>query len=138
MRPIAHTARLLLALLLFTTATAKALDLRGMAMVVDTYRLVPAVLTLPAAIAVTLSEAMIGGLLLVPQCRVPGSLASAAMHLVYFLWSAVALARGLTITNCGCFGVFWPRPLSVMTLIEDAVLVALSLWLARHYRGVRG
>jgi hypothetical protein len=136
-RAVAHGVRLMLVLLLFTTAATKALDLSGMAAIVDDYRLLPATLTRPAAVAVTLSEATIGVLLVAPRSQVLGSLASATMHLVYFAWSALALARGLSIANCGCFGTFWPRPLSGMTLIEDVVLVVLSLWLALHFRAAR-
>jgi len=29
--------------------------------------------------------------------------------------------------NCGCFGVFWARPLSGATLIEDLVMAGLSI-----------
>jgi hypothetical protein len=130
--------RAFLVVLLLTTAAAKTLDLPGMATIVDSYRVIPTALTLPAATALALTEVVVGGLLLVPRCRVTGSLASAAMHLTYFVWSAVTLARGLSIANCGCFGTFWARPLSVVTLVEDTVLIVLSLWLARHYRGARG
>ena len=137
MSAIAHGVRLVLALLLFTTAATKALDMSGMAAIVDDYRLVPAALTRPAAMAVTLCEATVGVLLLMPRSQVLGSLASAMMHLVYFAWSALALARGLSIANCGCFGTVWPKPLSGMTLVEDVVLIALSLWLALHYRAAR-
>jgi len=124
-------------MLLLATAAAKALDLPGMATIVDDYRLVPAALARPAAVAVTLCEATVGVLLLGRHSRVLGSLASAMMHLVYFGWSGLALARGLSIANCGCFGTVWPRPLSEITLIEDVVLIALSLWLALHYRAAR-
>ena len=46
-------------------------------------------------------------------------------------WAAIALARGIPIGNCGCFGVFRERPLAPTTLLEDAALIALSLLLAR-------
>lgn len=127
----------MLALLLTVTAVTKALDLDGMAGIVDTYRVLPPVLAFQAATAVMLAELAIGGLLLLGCWPVFACLVSAGLHAVYFLWSVVALARDLEIANCGCFGVFWPRPLSVTTLAEDAFLIALSLLLAQHYLGCR-
>ena len=53
------------------------------------------------------------------------------MHLVYAGWAASALARGLRLENCGCFGVFLPTPLTWRTVVEDLVMVALSLGLLR-------
>lgn len=38
----------------------------------------------------------------------------------------LALHRGLQIANCGCFGVYWARPLTAVTLVEDALLLALA------------
>ena len=52
-----------------------------------------------------------------------------AIHLAYLAWLSVAALRGLAIENCGCFGVFWPRPLTWQTFVEDAVLLALALLL---------
>ena len=52
------------------------------------------------------------------------------LHGVYLAWIAIAAARGLTIANCGCFGVFWPRPLSAWTFVEDALLLILAATLA--------
>ena len=46
-----------------------------------------------------------------------------------------ALACGLDLPNCGCFGVFWPQRLTPWMLLEDGVLLALSLLL---YLGARG
>lgn len=133
MTAIAGIARVALAMLLLVAAATKAADFVGMAGIVDSYRVLPAVLTLPAAVAVTAGEAIVGGLLLAARTRLFGCVASAAMHAVYLVWSAVALTRGLTIADCGCFGTLWPRPLSVTTLVEDGVLIVLSLGLAWHY-----
>jgi hypothetical protein len=130
----AGVARGALALLLLVTAAAKVADLSGMAAIVDTYRVLPAAVALPAAVTVAASEAVVAGLLLTTGWRFVGCMACAALHTVYLGWSALALMRGLTIDNCGCFGSLWPRPLSPIILIEDGALILISLALARHYR----
>jgi hypothetical protein len=53
------------------------------------------------------------------------------VHLGYLAWLAVAYVRGLTIRDCGCFGVFLARPLTVRTFVEDGLLLAAAMvfWL---------
>jgi hypothetical protein len=38
--------------------------------------------------------------------------------------------RGLRLANCGCFGVFLPRPLGWSTVIEDLVMAGVCAALA--------
>jgi hypothetical protein len=131
---IVLACRLLLAAVLLATAIGKLLDVGGFAAVVATYRVLPESLLLPAALALTLAELALALWLLSGIRLASGALAAALLHAVYFVWSSAALARGLDIPNCGCFGVFWPRPLTWVTLVEDGVLVLVSLAI---YRGVR-
>jgi hypothetical protein len=49
------------------------------------------------------------------------------LHMMYLVWLLVALLRGLEISNCGCFGVFWARPLTWYSPLEDLVLVGLAI-----------
>ena len=59
--------------------------------------------------------------------------AAVALHAVLTGVVVTTLLRGVEVANCGCFGVFLARPLSVSTLIEDGVMLALSglcWWLA--------
>ena len=39
--------------------------------------------------------------------------------------------RGMAVPHCGCFGVFWSRPLSWLTVSEDLVFVLCSWALYR-------
>jgi uncharacterized membrane protein YphA (DoxX/SURF4 family) len=126
--------RVLLAAVLLATAIGKLLDIGGFAAVVATYRALPEPVVLPAALALALGELGLGLWLLSGMLLVPAALASVLLHAVYLAWSAAALARGLDIPNCGCFGVFWARPLSWLTLAEDGVMLLVSLAL---YRGAR-
>lgn len=128
---LAALLRALIALVLLATGIAKLLDMPGFQAVVATYEAVPVALLAPAAWAVALGELGLATWLASGRALPRAALASAALHGLYLGWAATALVRGLTIANCGCFGVFWARPLSVVTLLEDAALIALSLLLAR-------
>ena len=122
--------RLLLGVLLLATSGGKLLDLAGFAKVVGTYRIFPDWLLLPAGIGLAAAELALALSLLAGYRLGETALAAAALHVAFLLWSALALARGLEIANCGCFGVFWERPLTRWTLLEDLGLAAacLGLW----------
>jgi hypothetical protein len=92
---------------------------------------VPGALLAPAAWAVALVELGLAAWLASGHRLRRAALASAVLHGVYLGWAATALARGVPVANCGCFGVFWARPLSATTLLEDVAMIALSLLLAR-------
>lgn len=47
---------------------------------------------------------------------------------------SVTLWRGLAIANCGCFGVFLARPLTAQTVVEDVVMLGMSLLVLREVR----
>lgn len=116
------------------TALGKLLDLPGFAAVLGTYRLLPSAVLLPAAILVVLAELAIAvGLMLGRRQRV-AALAAAGLAALNGLVLTVTLLRGIDLPNCGCFGVFLARPLSVLSPLEDLLLLALALvvaWCAR-------
>ena len=127
----ARTAlRFLIAALLLATAAGKLLDLRGFASVLETYRALPEHALLPLAVLVPLLEVALAAWLLAGRRLRSAALASAAMHAAYGIWAGVTLARGVSVPNCGCFGVFLTRPLTWGTVLEDGVMVAASLGLA--------
>ena len=134
-------------MLLAVSAIAKLADMPGFAVVVDSYRALPSELLgnaawLLAFVELGLSIALIFGPVI--EARVPAVRAGIsarfaavfALHLMYMVWLVLAYLRGLDIPNCGCFGVYWPRPLTAYSLLEDAVLLLLSarLWYAMHQR----
>ncbi|MCP3818515.1 hypothetical protein NLX86_10410 [Streptomyces sp. A3M-1-3] len=55
---------------------------------------------------------------------------------VWALLAVQAYARGLTVANCGCFGIYLPQPLSWFVLIQDALLLFYAGLLLRAARGV--
>lgn len=123
----ASLLRLAIAAVRLTTGAARALDLLGFSAIIAEYRVLPAGLAPSAAALVAGSEVALGAWLLTGTRAGLAALASAARHAIYAVWTGNALARGLDLENCGCFGVFWGRPLAFTTLLEDAALVALSL-----------
>jgi Methylamine utilisation protein MauE len=132
-------------LLLAVSAITKLDDLPGFAVVVASYRLLPIALIPSAAMLLALAElslaiALVAGPMFAMRLNasrawllVPAS-ALVALHLVYLVWLTIAYLRGLAIPNCGCFGVYWPRPLTLSSLLEDGILVLLAVWLWRSMR----
>jgi hypothetical protein len=120
-----------LALLHAAAAIGKALDLRGFSGVADAYRLVPPVLLMPGALSLILAEAGVALGLVLPRFRRAAAVAAGTLALVYGAALTVTLFRGIPLENCGCFGVFLARPLTVWSPLEDLVLAALSFGVAR-------
>jgi uncharacterized membrane protein YphA (DoxX/SURF4 family) len=117
--------------LLLASAVAKLLDMPGFIAVVETYRSFPQAALAVAAWALTLTELALGLWLATGKALRRATAALVALHLIYFVWLAIALGRGLDLPNCGCFGVYFARPLTAWTLLEDGILLALALALWR-------
>ena len=129
--------RVAVGLLLLATALGKTLDLSGFAAVVGTYQVLPEWSWYPMGAGLTVVEWVIGVWLLSGRNIARAGLAAAGLHLTFTGWAALALARGIDVPNCGCFGVFYARPLTVSTLYEDGVMLALCLMiygLARRHQ----
>ena len=93
-----------------------------------TYDVLPPIIVPSAAWGLAVLELVLAiGLLTATQIRVAAK-CLAGLHFVYLIWLLVALLRGLNIPNCGCFGAYFARPLTVLTLVEDLVLLGLSVW----------
>ncbi|MEN8664093.1 MAG: MauE/DoxX family redox-associated membrane protein [Polycyclovorans sp.] len=122
-----QSLRGLFALLMLSTSVTKLLDMPGFYAIVDSYRVLPAVLITPSAWALVTTELLLfAWLLWGRQLRWVG-LALVVMHTVYLVWISVALARGLELDNCGCFGVYFARPLRWYTPLEDLALIAMAV-----------
>ncbi len=131
--------RVAIGAILTATAVGKLLDVPGFARVLGTYRAFPDELLLPVALAVPAAELLLALWLFSNQRPFGAAVAALVMHLSYAAWSASAILRGLALSNCGCFGVFWPRPLGWSTVAEDLAVAAACGWLAAAARpAVRG
>lgn len=123
--------RLFFILLLGASAVGKLLDMPGFYAIVRTYQALPEVLIPIAAWSLTVAELVLALWLLVGQGLRQAAMATCAIHLFYFVWLSATLLRGLDLPNCGCFGVYWARPLRWFTPLEDLLLLALAFWLWR-------
>lgn len=121
--------RILIGLALLATAAGKLLDLAGFARILGTYEVFPDWALGPLATVIPLVELALGTWLLSGRRTASGALTALALHAAYAVWAAAALLRGLKVPNCGCFGVFFPRPLGWNTVVEDLGMVGLSAWL---------
>lgn len=133
----AQLLRGLFALLMLATAIGKLLDMPGFYDIVASYRSLPDVLVPPSAWALTLAELGLSIWLVLGRRLPQAALVLIAMHAMYFGWTLTALQRGLVLSNCGCFGVYWARPLTIYSPLEDLVLVAMAalLWRAARRAG---
>lgn len=118
--------RFAIAAVLLVSATGKLLDVQAFARVLETYRAFPDRVLFPLALAIPLAELGLALWLLSGLAPAAAALASVVIHFAYGVWSAISVLRGLELSNCGCFGVFWPRPLGWFTVLEDLVLMAVS------------
>lgn len=122
--------RFAISALFLVTAAGKLLDIPGFAAVLETYRAFPEWALIPTAILVPLAEIGLAAWLLSGMRLTAAASASAGLHAAYGGWAAMTLARGVSVPNCGCFGVFLARPLSWSTVAEDGAMIAASLALA--------
>jgi uncharacterized membrane protein YphA (DoxX/SURF4 family) len=130
--PIRTGIRFFFIFLLAASAIAKFADMGGFADVVVTYDVLLPAFVPAAAWTLALFEITLAVWLLVGSYKRAAAFCLVFLHLVYLGWLLLALIRDLNIPNCGCFGVYFPRPLSVVTLIEDLVLLGLSVVLLRR------
>ena len=120
--------RYFLGMLFVSTGIGKLLDNRGFAEVISSYRLgLPQDLLLPIGLAFSLLELIIGLNLVRGRALPTNALATLVFHIAYTGLATMTLYRGISLYNCGCFGVFWARPLTWMTVVEDLILASISL-----------
>lgn len=129
MKILALVLRGFFAVLLLITAVTKLADFSGFVQIVASFDVLPAPLLVPAAWMLTLLELGLGLWLLSGWLLCGASIGLLALHSAYLLWLSAALLRGMEIQNCGCFGVYWARPLGIQTLVEEAVLLLLAVGL---------
>ncbi len=99
------------------------------AAVLAAYQLFPPSLVSPLAMGVPYLEMWTGLFVLAGLYTRRSATAAAALYSIFLLVLGITLLRGIDLASCGCFGADALSPRS--TLIMDAVLVALSLWVRR-------
>jgi uncharacterized membrane protein YphA (DoxX/SURF4 family) len=113
-------------LLLAASSVGKLVDMPGFYAVIKSYALLPEAVIPISAWALAIFELVLAIWLAMGKRINVAALIVIALHFVYLIWLAIALARGLDIPNCGCFGIYWARPLTWFTPAEDIILLALA------------
>ena len=124
-KTILRVLQIFMALLLLAAALGKMADLQGYAAALETYRLFPEPFVLPAAAALAIVELVLSLWLFSGAALKYSALAALLLHVIFALVALVSNLRALEIPNCGCFGVFWARPMTWLTVFEDLALVAV-------------
>lgn len=124
--------RLFIGGVIFASALGKSLDLTGFMEVLKTYQIFPDLTLWPLALAVTGFEFVLGAWLLSGWRLRAGALVALGLNAGYAVWRTISLLRGLELSNCGCFGVFFPQPLRWYSPLEDLVLVGMCYALSRY------
>ena len=125
MRFAREALRFLIGTVLVVTAVGKLLDVAGFAKVIGTYEVFSDSTLMPLAVLVPVAELLLGAWLFAGRWLFAAAVTAVAMHLAYAAWAASAVERGLKLSNCGCFGVFLPRPLGWSTVVEDLAMAFL-------------
>jgi len=113
--------------ILIATGTGKALDIPGFVQVLAAYDLLPAWSNVALAYTLPFLELATGICLVMGTRLFAAAWATVGLHAMLLSAVVITLWRGIEITNCGCFGVFLARPLTLQTAAEDAAMLGLSL-----------
>ena len=123
--------RLFVGGILLASAVGKSLDLPGFIQILTTYRAFPGWTLWPIGLAIIGLEWMLAVSLLLGWRLRTGILVAFILNTGYAMWMMITLLRGLELTNCGCFGAFFPQPLRWYSPLEDLVLVGMCYALRR-------
>jgi hypothetical protein len=126
MKALVWTLRVLIGAVLLATGVGKLLDVPGFQNVLMTYQMFPDWSLPVIAIGFVVVEIRLAEELFVGRDIVRAAWLATAMHVLFTIFAAVTMLRGLDVPNCGCFGVFMARPLTWGTVGEDVVMTLLS------------
>lgn len=119
--------RLIVGIILAAAAIGKLLDMRGFRSVLKEYRLFPNWSLWILAISMPFVEAGIAMSMFTGYELRTGIYASFILHGMFTIILFIELLRGIKLKNCGCFGVFFARPLTWFTPLEDIGMILLTL-----------
>lgn len=125
--------RIVLGALFVAMAAGQLASFRQMAGILAAYGLVSGAGATALAVALIAGELLCGVWFLSrprSRARVPVWVFT-GVAVVWALLAAQAYARGLTVSNCGCFGRYLPQRLSWFVLVQDALLLLYAGLLLR-------
>ena len=122
-------ARRILGLVLVAMGVGKLSDVAGYAHALAAFRVI-AVAALPIVAWIWPSAELAAGALLLIGGRVAraGAIAAVVINVAYAALTTQAFARHLSIANCTCFGVHLRQRLGWLVLLQDAYMIAFSVW----------
>jgi peroxiredoxin/uncharacterized membrane protein YphA (DoxX/SURF4 family) len=121
-------ARLLLAGVFVVAGIAKLLDRQGSRQAVIDFG-VPVRIALPVAILLPIAELVVAVLLLFKATAWYGGIGASVLLLAFLVAIAISMARGKH-PDCHCFGQLHSEPAGWPTLIRNAVLTLVALFVA--------
>ena len=101
---------------------------------VDNYRMLPACVTAPFSVTMSMAELLVGAMFVFTKWTREAAFATAVMLGMFIVALAQAQVRGLDI-SCECFGEAEKESRAVLVaLVRDVVLVAPVVWLVVNGR----
>ena len=119
--------RILFFFLFATTSVGKLLNVAGFTDVLSTYQLFPGWSLGVVAWGLTLFELYLAIEIILARRLLWVAACTVLLHVGYVLIALVSNLRDIHIPNCGCFGVFWARPMSWTTVFEDLIMLVISI-----------
>ena len=114
---------------LLIAAIGKLLDNRHFAEVLAQWQLFPSWSLLPLGVVASLSELFLAAWLFSGWHLRPAAIVAVLFHVGYVVATVVTLLHGIRLSDCGCFGIFFPHPLDWIMAFEDTGFAALSFLL---------
>lgn len=119
-----------LALVFARSAAHKIAEFSFFSATLGDYRLLPALFVGPAALVLTIAEAIAIALLIIPELRALGATLAGGLLSLYAAAMATNLWRGRFRIDCGCGGpgqmISWALVVRNLTLTVAAVFVSLN------------
>jgi hypothetical protein len=130
-------ARRILGLLLVAMGIGKLADVAGYAHALAAFRVIPVAALAAVAWAWLAAELASGALLLAGEralaggrVAIAGAFGAIVINLAYAAMTTQAFVRHLSIDNCTCFGVHLRQRLGWFVLLQDAYMIAFSVYVA--------
>jgi len=119
-------SRLLLGFVFIYAAVEKIADPEGFAVSISNYRILPTALINIFAVAFPWIELISGILIIYGVCVKENSFIIGSLMLIFTVMVLVAVLRGLDI-DCGCFGTGDASKVGLTKIIENIVLIVVSI-----------
>lgn len=114
---------------LLIAAIGKLLNIRHFAEVLTQWQLFPTWSLLALGVVASLAELLLAVWLFSGWHLRQAAIVAVLFHLGYVVATVVTLLRGIRLSDCGCFGIFFPHPLDWIMAFEDTGFAALSFLL---------